>query len=150
MTTRKPSSNHCECLKQVLGCIIEISSSPSLFTIPFHFLAAVLWTKYIGVNLFSRWVVNHYPSKKVQDVKHTWDYIWDQAAQLVEIKKAAADKPGELAGKDLLSVLGEQCRMSDTKTEADEIAQSTSTRRPEEQINSRTRRSSQRSSKLVT
>lgn len=88
--------------------------SPSLFTIPIHFLVAVMWTKYFGVSPFSRWVVNHYPSKKVQDVKHTWDFIWDQAARLVEFKSAnlSASPNDEHTGNDLLSVLGERFPIS--------------------------------------
>ncbi|RPD55983.1 cytochrome P450 [Lentinus tigrinus ALCF2SS1-6] len=59
----------------------------------------------LGPTWFRRWMVDHLPSKQVQDLKHVVDVLYDTSTQIIEDKKAALEK-GELdVGKDIISIL---------------------------------------------
>ncbi|KAI0716430.1 cytochrome P450 [Earliella scabrosa] len=59
----------------------------------------------LGPAWFRRWVVDHMPLKQVQDLKKVVDVLHDTSIRLVEQKKAALEKGGFSAEKDIISIL---------------------------------------------
>ncbi|KAI0739058.1 cytochrome P450 [Daedaleopsis nitida] len=59
----------------------------------------------LGPAWFRRWVIDHLPSKQVQDLKNVVDVLHETSVRLINEKKAALEKGEFSVGKDIMSIL---------------------------------------------